>query len=218
MSQSQLPPKVAQILLHWVLPANIRDQVIGDLFEEFNLLIDDNQNVAQADYWFWQQSARTALLYLWKERGGIMAFVVSIAVFFGFSMMAMWLGGGMFMFVDIPSFLIVVPPAVAFGIAASSVKAAKEALAFAFVDQLEVDSKDAQDACRFLKVTGNTAAYLGFFTTLIGWVAMGNNISAAEFGNSIGPAFAVSILTVIYGMAVKLLCYTAEQKLQFRYL
>lgn len=147
-----------------------------------------------------------------------MAFVVSILIFIAISGFAMVLGGGIYLFVDVPSLVIVLPPAIAFGIAASSVKAAKDSLTLAFVDQLEVDAKAAGNACGFLQITGNTALYLGAFTTLIGWVSMAANIKAEEFSTMIGPAFAVSLLTMVYALMVKLLCYTAGQKIRFRYL
>jgi len=212
------PPKIACSLLHWALPAAIREQVIGDLCEEFGEIVEEESNQLRAQHWFWQQSIRTTLLYLWKEKGGLMAFVVSILIFSGMTAMAMYFGSGFKYYLDIPSLLLVFPPAVAFGIAASSIKAYKNSMAFAFVDQLEVDKRDAQGACHFLSVTGNSAMYMGFFTSMIGWVAMATNIKAEEFSAVIGPASAVSILTILYGMILKILCYTAENKIRFRYL
>lgn len=217
------PPKIAQKLLHWALPATIRDQLMGDLFEEFEQLhgeqLDGEQNtLTAAQIWFWRQSVSTVLFYLWKEKGGIMAFVVSLIIFVGFTLSAMLLAGGMKMFWDIPSVLIVIPPAIAFGIAASSVKAYKDSLALSFVDQLEVDKQTAQQACDFLNTTSKAGMIMGWLMTLIGWVAIGNNLKAETFAVDIGPSFAVSILTVIYGLMLKVLCDTAAKKIEFRYL
>jgi flagellar motor component MotA len=216
--RASAPPMVATKLMEWILPANIRDHLIGDLYEEFYQRQSGPSINGSPGTWFWWQSIRTVLLYMWKERGGLMAFVVSLLIFIGMTLMAMVLGGRLEMFIDWPSFLIVIPPAIAFGIAASSVQSYLSSVKFAFVDQLDVSRQEALNAVRFLKVTGTTAVYLGFITSLIGWVAMGENIKAYEFNEVFGSAFAVSVLTIMYGLMFKLICYTAEQKIQFRYL
>ncbi|MBU3023646.1 hypothetical protein [Aestuariibacter sp. A3R04] len=48
--------------------------------------------------------------------------------------------------------------------------------------------------------------------TVLGWVAMGAGITEPAI---FGPAFAVSVLTLLYAMAVKLVCYVAQQRLLF---
>ena len=147
-----------------------------------------------------------------------MAFAVSLFIFIGMTLIAMILGGRLDMFFDWPSLFIVFPPAIAFGIGSSSVQSYVSSVRLAFVDQTDVTRQEALNACRFLQVTGTTAIYLGFFTTMIGWVAMASHIKADEFTQVFGSAFAVSILTIMYGLMLKLICYTAEQKIQFRYL
>ena len=47
---------------------------------------------------------------------------------------------------------------------------------------------------------------------------MANNINAEEFPEVFGGALAVSILTILYAMVIKMLSYTAEQKIRFKYL
>ena len=215
---SNTPPKLATKLMEWLLPANIRDAIIGDLYEEFYQQQEEPSLISSSRRWFWLQSARAVLLYMWKEKGGLMAFAISLLIFIGVTLLAMILGGRMGMFMDLPSLIIVIPPAIAFGIGASSIQSYLNSVKFTFIDQLEVNKQDALNACRFLKVTGTTALYLGFFTTIIGWVSMANNIEENEFLRVIGPAFAVSILTIMYGLILKLICYTSEQKIRFRYL
>lgn len=212
------PPWMATRLMEWFLPANIREHLIGDMYEEFYQMLARSPNVGSANAWFWQQSIRTVLLYMWKERGCLMAFAVSLLIFIGMILMAMVLGGRLEMFIDWASFLIVIPPAFAFGIAASSVQSYLSSVKLTFVDQLDVPESEARNATRFLEVTGNSALYLGFITSIIGWVAMGANIKAYEFTEVFGSAFAVSILTIMYALILKLVCYIAEQKIQFRYL
>jgi len=212
------PHKLAYSILLFVLPAAIREQVIGDLFEEFDELIQTDRSLWAAHQWFWQQSISTALLYLWNEKGGLMAFIVSILIFGAVTLMAMLVSSGLKYYLDWPSLFLVIPPAIAFGIAASSFTAYKNSLAFAFVDQIEIDEKEAKSACQFLQVTGTSAIYMGFFTSMIGWISMATNITGDDFSQTFGPAFAVSVLTIMYGMGLKILCYTAENKIRFRYL
>ena len=212
------PPLLATKLMEWILPADIREHLIGDLYEEFYQLQAEESVLISPRYWFWQQSIRSVLLYMWKERGGLMAFVVSLLIFMGITLMATILAGRIELFIDWPSILMVIPPAIAFGVASSSDQSSISSVKLAFVDQLEVSKQEALSACRFLQVTATTALYLGFFATMIGWVAMAANIKSENFSVDFGPSFAVSILTIIYGVALKLICYTAEQKIQFRYL
>ena len=211
------PPIIAEKILAWVLPADIREQLLGDLYEEFCQMCGQENLKLDPKRWFWRQCIRSALFYMWKQKGGLMAFIISIFIFLAVTLMGMILGGRLEMFIDWPSLILVIPPALAFGIAASSVDAYKNSIRLPFVDQQDVQEKEALGACQFLRVTGNTAVLLGVFTTFIGWVAMASNIDAAEFSGVFGPAFAVSVLTLMYGIMMKILCYTAEQKIQFRY-
>ena len=46
------------------------------------------------------------------------------------------------------------------------------------------------------------------------WVAMASNINKDEFADVFGPAFAVSILTMIYGIGIKMVAYIMEEKIK----
>jgi len=216
-TNSPSPPIIAEKLLAWVLPANIREQLLGDLYEEFYQMHGQENSKLGPKRWFWRQCICSALFYMWKQKGGLMAFIISILIFLAVTLMGMVLGGQLEIFIDWPSVILIFPPAIAFGIAASSMDAYKNSIRLSFVDQQMVEEKEALGACQFLTVTGNTAVFLGIFTTLIGWVAMASNIDATEFSGVFGPAFAVSVLTLLYGTMMKILCYTAEQKIRFRY-
>ena len=67
---------------------------------------------------------------------------------------------------------------------------------------------------RVFNLLGNIALLLGFFTTLIGAVAIASNTGPAEFTQVIGPAVGVSLLTLLYALAIKVVCYAAEHKVQ----
>jgi len=52
--------------------------------------------------------------------------------------------------------------------------------------------------------------YLLFIFTVIGWIAIANNLVPEGFSTNFGPAFAVSIFTIMYGLMTKLLCEMTE--------
>ena len=138
-------------------------------------------------------------------------FAFSVLLFLGLILFAMILGGDVGMFVNIPSILIVFPPAIAFTYAATSGEAVKQAFAFVLSGKTGEEEQAYTLSRRVFTVLGNTSVWLGFFMTLIGWVAMASNMKDMK---AFGPAFAVSILTLMYAVGFKVICYVAEQKIQ----
>ncbi|WP_444997871.1 hypothetical protein [Aliikangiella sp. IMCC44359] len=136
---------------------------------------------------------------------------MSIVLFLGLTGMAMILAGSLSMYVDIASLLIIFPPAIAFTYASTSVKGVTKAFTILFTNDTNQSEQIYGLSKRVFTVLGNSGVILGIFMTLIGWVAIGANISDVR---EIGPAFGVSILTLLYGVVLKLLCYIAEQKVQ----
>lgn len=117
------------------------------------------------------------------------------------------------MFIDTPSVLIVFPAAISFTIAASSW--AKFTQAFQHLlnqDQNQTESELVLSKQVFTML-GNISLWLGGAMTVVGWVAIGSNLDDPA---SFGPAVGVSILTLLYAMLFKVICYAAEQKLQFK--
>jgi len=141
-------------------------------------------------------------------------YLFSLVVFIGLTAMAMILAGRVWMFFDIPSLLLIFPPAIIFSVAATSWHDFKNSFGFIFKNQTDQPSNKYIKAKRSLSVMGNSAVLLGIFMTFLGWVAIANNLKAENFETSFGSAFAVSILTLIYGCGLKLVCYVSEMKIQ----
>jgi len=141
-------------------------------------------------------------------------FFFSLLLFIGLTAMAMVLGGRIWMFFDIPSLLLIFPPAIMFSVASTSWQDLKNSFSFIFKHQTDQPSNEYIKAKRSLSVMGSSAVLLGIFMTFLGWVAIANNLKAEDFETSFGSAFAVSILTLIYGCGLKLVCYVAEMKIQ----
>jgi len=206
----QQPPKIASKFLSWALPDYIREPVLGDLSEEYLQRIANNKLLA-ANYWYWRQAMKSGTQFMFKTQRGFVMFIFSILVFLGFTLMAMVLGGSIDIYIDAQSVLIIFPPAFAFTLAATSLKEVKQAFTILFGNDASQNVQAYKSSQRVFSVLGYTGVVLGMFMTLIGWVAMGTNMDDI---NAFGPAFAISILTLVYGMALKMLCYVAEQKIQ----
>ena len=204
------PPKVASQFLSWALPEHIKEPVLGDLSEEYLQRITNHKLLA-VNYWYWRQAVKSGTQFMFKTQRGFIMFIFSILVFLGFTLMAMLLAGGVGMYIDMQSILIVFPPALAFTIASTSINDVKQAIAVLLSNDSNQDEQVYGLSKRVFSVLGNSGLVLGVFMTFIGWVAIGTNMDNI---NDFGPAFAISILTLVYGLALKMLCYVAEQKIQ----
>lgn len=213
------PPKLAISLLGISLPLNVREAIIGDLSEEFLQQRLPAKGKLAADLWFWKQTLLATYEYLNKQPGGMMAFIISIFIFVIVTLMAMWMAGDeLSIFIDVPSFIVTIPPAIAFGIAASSIQSMKLCVKLCISEQGNIEPTAIKSAIRFARVTGNSVMYLSAIFTLVGAVAIASNVKAEVFGEVFGPAFAVCVLVLFYGFMLKLLCYVAEQRIMHQYL
>lgn len=216
--QPNSPPIIALKWLNLCVPVSIREHLIGDMVEEFQLEQLPNKGTMRAKLWFWKQTLLTNYEFLNKQKGGIMAFMVSIVVFISTLIMAMWLGAEFSAFLNLPSLLITLVPAICFGLAATSVNSMKATLKLCLSEQKDVEPLQINAAIQFLQVSGNSGLLLGVIGTIIGAIAIGSNMEADVFGEVFGPAFAVCMLTLLYTFCFKVLCYVAEQKIRFLYL
>ena len=142
-----------------------------------------------------------------------MAFIASIVFFIATVLMTFSLAGEFTMFIDVPSILLTFPGAIFFGLACTSWESCKLGIKLSISEQEGISTQDYQKAKDFFKITGNTAMHLGWLMTLLGWVAIGSNTEPEEFSRLIGPAFAVSMLTLVYAIILKVICYVAEQRI-----
>lgn len=205
------PPKLAEQLLQWSLPEQLKEPVLGDLEEEFIQQLSNNP--AQAHSWYRRQAVKSAWQFIRQTKRGLMMFLLSMLIFIGFTLMGMVMSGGITMFIDVPSFLILIPAALAFTIAASS----WQKFQAAFIHLLNIDEVDSVQDLHISKqifaMLGNISLWIGFAMTVLGWIAIGSNL---DDPSSFGPAFAVSILTVLYALFIKIVCYVFGQKIEFK--
>ena len=201
---------MASQFLSWTLPENLIEPILGDLSEEYSQRISNNQ-LLSANYWYWRQAMKSGMQFMLKTQRGFMMFIFSVLLFLGFTYAAMLLAGGAIMYVDLASILLIFPPAIAFTYASTSVHEVKRAFVLLLGNDASQNVQVYKSSKRVFLVLGNSGVLLGIFMTLIGWVAMGSRMDDLTH---FGPAFAVSVLTLIYGIALKMLCYVAEQKIQ----
>ena len=139
--------------------------------------------------------------------------LISLLVFIGFTLMGMWFSGGVDMFIDVPSFLIVIPSTIAFTVAATSWQRCKLAITHFVSQEADFAPQDLVISKQVYSMFGNVSLWLGSAMTVLGWIAIGSNL---DDPSSFGPAFAVSVLTLLYAMLIKIVCYVAEQKIQYK--
>ena len=215
MSRFNPPPRLVERLLCWTLPNELKEPILGDLAEEFQhrQLI----NRINARHWYIRQALTTSNQFIWQTKRGLVMFSLSIVIFTAVSLMAFWFSSEDFsLFIDIPSLLLIFPPALFFALAATSVKDMKSGLKSLINDELDLSQLELTHAKQFFDVMGNSALLMGFFTTFIGAIAMASHISADAFNEVFGPAFAVCVLVLMYSFGLKTLCYVAAQKIQYK--
>ena len=212
------PPGFATSILDLCVPANIRQHLIGDLHEEYLQERLPEKGQLRANLWYWKQTLLCSYEFLNKQQGGIMAFLFSVLFFVAMMVLIVLMSGDSSIFVNIPSFMVIFPTAFIIGIGVTSFKSMKLSFKLLISEQDEVTRKDIVLACKYLNVSGVCSMYLGFIGTVVGAVAIAGSIQADTFSKVIGPATAVGLLTLLYGLFFKILCYAAEQKIQIRYL
>jgi len=203
------PPLAAEHLLNWVLPAHLKDAVIGDLAEEYAARIKQ-LSAAEAKRWYWRQTVSTVIHFFKHTQRGFMMFLFSLLVFISAGLFAMVFSGGLSTFIDVSSMILVFPSALLFGIAATSWRDVKQALLIPLGGGRELSDVELQTAQRAVSVIGNSAVWLGVFSSLIGAVAIGAHLDDLSV---FGSAFAVSILVLVYGIGLKIVCYLIEMKI-----
>jgi len=73
-------PKLAKILLDIILPTYVKDEICGDLEEEFNLYIKKEKGDVMANRWFWRQSLITCVRYLFIKQRLLAALTIIMAI------------------------------------------------------------------------------------------------------------------------------------------
>ncbi len=203
-------------LLNWSLPDELKDAVIGDLEETYFSKKQQGQSELYLTLWYWRQCLSIAYRFMPTTQRGFIMFILSLLVFASMMIFGMVMGAHITAFIDVPSAMLVFPPAFFFAIAATSWREFLFAFGCVMSEKKDFSANEINASKRVFSVLGNTAIWCGGITSLIGWVAMSSNISADEFSGVFGPAFAVSVLTIYYGAILKLICYVAEQRISHK--
>ena len=208
------PPRLIEKFLHWTLPNELKVPILGDLAEEYVCLAA--QTPLKANYWYTRQALCTSLQFLTKTKRGLIMFLLGIIIFVGMTLMAMVMSGEIMMFVNVPSFLIVVPPALILTFASSSKQSRSNAFRVLFSENLNLSREELNAAKQLYTTFGNMNMLMGCIGVVIGTIAIASNIEAKVFSQVFGPAFAVCVLPLLYSLLIKTLCYAAEAKIQFK--
>lgn len=137
-------------------------------------------------------------------------FILAMIFFLFMTLFAMYISSGISLFIDIPSFLIVFPPALILTCAATSYSEVKRAFGMLLNGNRSYDNEHYKRSIVVFSTLGNTGLILGMFMMLIGIIAIGNVI---EDFSSFAPALSVATLSLLYGVAIKLVSYVAQQKM-----
>ncbi len=147
-----------------------------------------------------------------------MGYLISLIIFMVISGLAVVLDLSTFTFdfsnlvyfIDPSSLLIILIPTLVFGIASSPRGTFGLTLRLVFGPPLRTNSSEVQHAVRLLTYSGNTFVALGVIGLLIGMVLLLQNLDDPK---NIGPAVAIAVLTLFYGVILKLLCDAGARKL-----
>jgi len=214
------PPRVARQLLSFFLPATLREPVLGDLEEEFAGRLYSTGSRNQASRWYWRQALQSACQFFWQQRGDGMAYLISAILFLAIIGLALMTSQVGLWLISPPVIILTVPTALILGIGATSMQAARSALAMSLTDAGIRSAADVNLATRFLRVTGNqfllvggVAFFLGTIQLLIGFSQNPGLVASGSHFARLG----VAMLPLLYGMLFKCLFYSAEQKLLWKY-
>ncbi|UAA39339.1 hypothetical protein KIH87_02950 [Paraneptunicella aestuarii] len=208
------PPRLASRFLEWALPDYLVEPVLGDLSEEYFQRLtsqDEGTKGAHAALWYWRQAIKSGCYFLFQTQRGLLMFIFSVLLFLGFMYLAMFLSGGVDLFINVPSFLVVFPAAIAFTYGATSVQSVSKAFSILLSGSTLEDAQTYRQSKRVFGILGNSAMLIGFFMTLLGWVAMAASVQDIKI---LGLSLAVSLLALLYALGLKVLCFVAEHKIQ----
>lgn len=208
------PPRIIEKFLNWTLPKELKEPILGDLAEEYLSLA--KRTPLKANYWYTRQALNTGLQFIIKTKRGLIMFLLGMIVFVAVTAMAMVMGGEIAMFINVPSLIIVFPPALMLTLASTSKQSRNHAMKLLFSEDADLNHTQLSAAKHVFTIFGNMNLFMGWIGVVIGAVAMASNIEPESFSQVFGPAFAVCLLTLFYALLIKALCYAAEAKIQFK--
>jgi hypothetical protein len=134
-------------------------------------------------------------------------FIIACFIVTGIILMTFWLGGPLGLFVNLPSLVIVLVPA----LIAPFIMQNKQIVAGAFMALFKSASlPQSYDGYKeVFKTIDKTAMLMGWFGVVSGAIAIASTVTPDTFQDVIGPALAVMALTLLYALIIKVFCYFA---------
>jgi len=207
--KTQSLPEFYEKLLLWCVPAELQSPIMGDCCEEFSA----RNNSLQAHIWLSRQTLSLLFRFMSTTQKGTLMFAIAVTALIAVFAMTLYLGGGISIFINVPSMLIVLPPALIFAWISSPPTVFKQAFACLFNDQRIQQLEDNEAHAAVFSVMGKTAMLMGWFGVVSGAISMVSHLTPDIFADAVGPATAVTFLTLMYAFIIKALCYLAELKL-----
>lgn len=214
VKQEKQPPRLAQRILSLSIPISIREQLIGDLIEEYYIFQAPERGTVAADLWFWKQTILSTYEYLNKQQGGIIMFTISLFIFVAIIALAMVMGGELGIFIDIPILLITLLPAIAFAIASTGKNTIKASFKYLFSEQSHPGEASVKNAIRFWTVFGNTSVLMGWILFFIALASIGSTLFTDPTHHHVIASSGFVTKSLMYASIAKLLGYVCSQRIE----
>ncbi|MBG55624.1 MAG: hypothetical protein CL935_00655 [Deltaproteobacteria bacterium] len=120
-----------------------------------------------------------------------------------------------FKFLDLPSFLLVLPVSIFFGISATSWRSFGRCWTYSLGGAKQVTISGARSVARCLKVMGDVSLIMGIIGTFIGAILI---LQSMHTILNIGQPLSYVFIPLAYGVFFKLLTYVSEQRVRNLYL
>lgn len=216
---NDLIPRRMEKLLYLLLPRELRDPLMGDLQEEFIGEVAAGYSISKARWWYRRQVLKSIRYYIFKRRGDIMFFLLSVLVFVGLSILAGLAGTGLRLIINIPSLIGVVVPSFFFAVTATSLRSWRTCLKLLLFNPDCAEKREVSECSRFLRVFGNMCVVMGFYFSLLGVMQLLTGMDFESAGTGVVyNAASVALLALFYGIGIKSIFYVADQRLQNRFL
>lgn len=199
---------IVTVVLEWAIPDDIQDAAIGDLLEAYARKCSSQPLYARV--WLFRQVLSLVSRFAFQTQRGSLMFILFSIVLTSIVVMALWLGGDLPMYFNFPSIIIVLPTALMFARLSVSKQVFGEAFRCLIDTRYKSSIEITSQHSRVFTSMGNGAMLMGWFGVVTGAVAMASNIEPEVFQDVIGPATAVCLLTLLYAIVIKALCYMAE--------
>ena len=131
--------------------------------------------------------------------------------------LGVWLleGGVIGALIQAPALILTLIPPFLFSIAATSGGAFGLSWKLVSSRRAQVDPKEAEQACAYLKVFGYTSLFLGAIGSVMGIIA--TLASAGGDSTELIHHMGATFIAILWGMIFKVLCHVAEQRIRSRY-